>query len=118
MKLRDLVEPAAPGAGPVRWLVLESRLLDGERVVLVLDKRDLPAARQAHPDLVCYCLPELEELDRHHGGPDDAALVRTIHQLKRQFRGWIVPADSPRGRWLAARTERNGHGTSSDTSRR
>lgn len=110
MKLRDLVEdpcradaatsaPAKPPrpAGPpgVKWIVVESRLLDGEQVLVVFEKKHLKEARKAHPGKVIYFPPEIEELRRHKDVPDYARFLKSVHLVKKKFGGWIVPSDSP-----------------------
>ena len=74
MKMGDLVDrvkggpstpPVAPSAtvsvpqGP-KWLLLDSKLLDGEHVLIVFEKRWLTEARQAYPGTVIYFSPEVK----------------------------------------------------------
>jgi hypothetical protein len=82
------------GAPGVRWLVLESRLLDDEPFLVVFEKRHLKEARKAHPGKVIYFPPEIDELHRHKDAPDYAQFLKTIHLVKKKFGGWIVPSDS------------------------
>lgn len=84
-----------PGPPGVRWLVLESRLLDGEQILVVFEKKHLKDARKAHPGKVIYFPPEIEELGRHKDAPDYPEFLKSIHRVKKQFGGWIVPSDSP-----------------------
>ncbi len=123
MKLRDLAQgttsaeksaAAAPAttperaardsssAGPpgVRWLVLESRLLDDEPFLVVFEKQHLKEARKAHPGKVIYFPPEIDELRRHKDAPDYPQFLKTIHLVKKKFGGWIAPSDSPLARRL------------------
>ena len=113
MHLRDLVkeesrpEPTRPvkereAAGPpgptgVPWVVVASRLLDGEQVLVVFEKKHLKEAEREHPDKVIYFPPEIEELRRHKGSPDFPQLLRTIHLVKKRLGGWVVPTDAPKG---------------------
>ena len=87
-------------AGPpgVRWLVLESRLLDDEQILVVFEKKHLKEARKAHPGKVIYFPPEIEELRQHKDAPDYAQFLKSIHLVKKKFGGWIVPSDSPLAR--------------------
>lgn len=84
-------------AGPpgVRWLVLESRLLDDEQILVVFEKKHLKEARKAHPGKVIYFPPEIEDLRRHKDAPDYAKSLKSIHMVKKQFGGWIVPSGLP-----------------------
>lgn len=121
MKLRDLAEgtvsaeqpaPTTPAptavpqpgpkgssswpAGPpgVRWLVLESRLLDDEPFLVVFDKTHLKDARKAHPSKVIYFPPEIEELRPHKDVPDYAEFLTLVHLVKKKFGAWIVPSEA------------------------
>lgn len=109
-------EPTATGswpAGPpgVRWLVLESRLLDDEQILVVFEKKHLKDARKAHPGKVIYFPPEIEELRRHKDAPDYAQFLKSIHLIKKKFGGWIVPSDSPLARRLDPPEGGDSHGT-------
>lgn len=83
------VQPGLPDLGGVKWLVIESALLDGEHVVIVLEKRWLKEARQANPGRVLYFPPEIRELRRFQDDPD---AIKAIHRIKRHFGAWIVPS--------------------------
>jgi len=87
--------PAQQEDGGRRWFVIESALLGGEWIVLVLHKKDRKAAREAHPDKVLYFPPEIEDLEQSSAG--DPEFIRQAHMLKKEFNGWIVP----RGQWKA-----------------
>ena len=101
MKMGDLVdritgghlgEPARPAAlAPVerKWLLLDSQLLEGERILLVFEKRWLAEARQAYPATVIYFPPEVEELKRVKDAPDT---IKFLHRIKKEFGAWIVPS--------------------------
>ena len=109
-------EPTATGswpAGPpgVRWLVLESRLLDDEQILVVFEKKHLKEARKAHPGKVIYFPPEVEELRRHKDAPDYAQFLKSIHLVKKKFGGWIVPSDSPLAGRLDPPKGGDNHGT-------
>ena len=82
---------------PVPWVVVASRLLDGEQVLVVFEKKHLKEAEDAHPDKVIYFPPEIDELRRHKGTPDFPQLLRTVHLVKKKLGGWVVPSDSPKG---------------------
>lgn len=117
MDLKDLADPIritddptdqAPGSdrvprpdgGDDRWTVIRSKLLNGEEILFVNDKKDLKAARHAHPGKVVYLPPETEELWGDRNRPDFATLVGAIHLVKKTFTGWIVPGGVSRfGSW-------------------
>jgi len=77
----------------MKWIVIESKLLDDEHVVVVFEKRWLKEARQAHPGKVVYFPPEVDELARFK---DDPAAIKLLHRIKKKFGGWIVPSTSPK----------------------
>jgi hypothetical protein len=83
-----------------KWVVIESRLLDGEEVVLVMEKKYLKEAQAAHPDKVLYFPPEVREL---YPNRDNREFIRTAHSAKKEFGGWVVPKDSPIARELNSR---------------
>lgn len=72
-----------------KWLLLNSKLLDGERILLLFEKRWLTEARQAYPGTVIYFPPEVEELKRVKDAPDT---IKFLHQIKKEFGAWIVPS--------------------------
>jgi len=78
--------------GP-KWLLLDSKLLDGEHVLVVFEKRWLTEARQAYPGTVIYFPPEVEELKRIKDAPDT---IKFLHQIKKEFGAWIVPSNRER----------------------
>jgi len=89
---------AAPKAIPdPKWLIVKSRLLDGEQILVVFEKKHLKEAENAHPDKVIYFPPEIEELRRHRGTPDFPQLLRTVHLVKKRLGGWVVPSGAARG---------------------
>ena len=84
---------AGPGAPQgLKWLLLDSKLLDGEHVLVVFEKRWLTEARQAHPGTVIYFPPEIEELKRVKDAPDT---IKFLHRIKKEFGAWIVPSNRP-----------------------
>jgi hypothetical protein len=91
----DGKETASAAPQVIKWVVIKSRLLDGQQVLLVLQKKHLKEARQEHPDKVIYFPPEIKELGRHRGVPGYEDLLRKVHLVKKEFGGWIVPSDSP-----------------------
>lgn len=80
--------------GSATWVVLQSGLLQEELLVLVFDKKDLRDARREHPEKAIYFPPEIEELYQHK---DDKKFIRTMHKLKKRFRGWVVPSKPDSG---------------------
>ena len=107
MKMGDLVDrvkggPSTPSVAPsaaasvpqgLKWLLLDSKLLDGEHVLIVLEKRWLTEARQAYPGKVIYFPPEVEELKRIKDHPET---IKFLHQIKKEFGAWIVPSNRER----------------------
>jgi len=77
----------------LKWLLLDSKLLDGEHVLIVFEKRWLTEARQAYPGTVIYFPPEVEELKRIKDAPDT---VKFLHRIKKEFGAWIVPSNRER----------------------
>lgn len=92
---KPLVAPSATASVPqgLKWLLLDSKLLDGEHVLVVFEKRWLTEARQAYPGKVIYFPPEIEELKRVKDAPDT---IKFLHQIKKEFGAWIVPSNRER----------------------
>ena len=107
MKMTDLADqaqgpsqggPSKPSAAPQgrKWLLLDSKLLDGERILLLFEKQHLTEARQAYPGTVIYFPPEVEELQHVKDAPDT---IKFLHRIKKEFGAWIVPLNpKPAGR--------------------
>jgi len=76
------------------WYVIESRLLDGEQILLVTKKKYLKQARKEHPDKVIYFPPEIHELYKHK---DQKEFIKKVHLAKKEFKGWIVPSKNEQG---------------------
>ena len=104
MRMSDLVdrimnrvggEPSKLAVMPAdrKWLLLDSKLLEGERILLVFEKRWLTEARQAYPGKVIYFPPEVEELKRIKDHPET---IKFLHQIKKEFGAWIVPSNRER----------------------
>jgi hypothetical protein len=117
MYLRDLVkeqkrpEPTARAAQDPRWLVVRSRLLDGERILIVFEKNHLKEARNAHPGKVVYFPPEIDELRRNKSAPGFPQFLRSVHLVKKTFGGWVVPSTTQKGgdgRGTTTRRKRTG----------
>ena len=75
-----------------KWVVIESRLLSGEQILLVLEKKHLKEARVAHPDKVIYFPPEVDELRREMDAPDFSQFLKSMHLVKKTFSGWVCPS--------------------------
>jgi len=91
-------EPSKPPVAPDgrKWLLLDSKLLEGEHILLVFEKRWLKEARLAHPGTVIYFPPEVEELKRVKDAP---GVLKLLHRIKKEFGAWIVPLNpKPAGR--------------------
>ena len=106
MKMGDLADQASAPASvsakdsatpalwrDLKWLLLDSKLLDGEHVLVVFEKRWLTEARRAHPGTVIYFPPEIEELKRVKDAPDT---IKFLHRIKKEFGAWIVPSNLER----------------------
>ena len=100
MRMSDLVdrimnrvggEPSKVAVMPAdrKWLLLDSKLLEGEHILIVFEKRWLAEARQAYPGKVIYFPPEVEELKRVKDAPDT---LKFLHRIKKEFGAWIVPS--------------------------
>lgn len=98
MDIRNLMNKAraatvkpVPAAGPkhLKWVLLESLLLEGEKILLVFEKCDLKEARAVYPDVTIYFPPEVEALFPFKGDED---LLRTVNTIKKRFKGWVVPS--------------------------
>ena len=91
-RARETVNPAEPvtgQTGKIKWVLLESLLLDKEQILLVMDTSDLKEARKAYPHTVIYFPPEVQEL---YPFRNDGELMRKVHEIKKRFRGWVVPS--------------------------
>jgi len=75
-----------------KWVVIESRLLDGEQILLVLEKKHLKDARVAHPDKVIYFPPEIDELRHEIDAPNFRQFLKAMHMVKKTFCGWVCPS--------------------------
>jgi hypothetical protein len=87
--LGESSELGAEAPADRKWLLLESKLLEGEHVLLLFEKRWLTEARQTHPGTVIYFPPEVEELKRVKDAPDT---LKVLHRIKKEFGAWIVPS--------------------------
>jgi len=87
--------PWPPVPEGIKWIVIESRFLDGEQVLLVMQKKYLKEARKEHPGKVIYFPPEIEELKRHKDMPEYEDYLKKVHMVKKKFDAWIVPSNSP-----------------------
>ena len=90
MQLRDL-EGQKNGPGKIQeveYLLIESKVLDGEKILLAFEKKCLKKLREKFPGIVIYFPPEIDELYKHKGDIDS---IRKIHLAKKEFNGWIVP---------------------------
>jgi len=72
-----------------KWVVVESRALGGERVLVIVDREFEEEARATHPDLVVYLGSEARALFDKGATPPMTA--RRIHKIKKVFDGVIVP---------------------------
>lgn len=96
-RAREEVKPADPvqaESSEIKWVLLESLLLEKEQILLVMDTADLKEARQAYPETVIYFPPEVQELYPHK---DDEDLIRTVNTIKKHFKGWVVPSGRKEG---------------------
>ena len=103
MDLRDIEEVAdgRPDTTPSTChsppgcvgVLIRSKLLDGEIIVLALKKKALKRIKQNYPDLVIYFPPEVEELSKDMNNEDS---IKQVHMVKKTMRGWIVPSKGER----------------------
>jgi hypothetical protein len=71
-----------------RVVVQTGEVLDNEVVVVALE-RNFKDHRAAHPGKVLYAWPELPIVkDLRENAPE---VLRQVHELKREFDGWIDP---------------------------
>jgi len=87
---RASTPPAVAPSQARKWLLLDSKLLDGERILLIFEKRWLAEARRAYPGTVIYFPLEVEELKRVKDAPDT---LKFLHRIKKAFGAWIVPSN-------------------------
>jgi hypothetical protein len=98
MKLRDLenieTKPGNENPQNLEYVLIESRLLDGEKILLAFEKKSLKKLREQFPNIVIYFPPEIKELYKHK---DDKEFIKKIHLVKKEFKGWIVPSTNSKG---------------------
>lgn len=68
------------------YLIIESRLLDGECLVFCKEKSALAEVRKKYPDYAVYFQPEIEALAQIK----NRAEIKKLHLIKKLFRGWII----------------------------
>ncbi len=78
----------------MKWLIVESRLLDNEQILVVFEKKHLKEARRAYPSMAIYFPPEIEEIRRYKDTPDYPQVLKRVHLVKKEFGGWIIPSTS------------------------
>lgn len=88
MLLRHLEDPKDDLPKVIEFAVLESRLLNGERILLAFEKKFLQKLKRDFPGVVIYFPPEIDELYKHK---NDKEFVKLVHFAKKEFEGWIVP---------------------------
>lgn len=71
-----------------KFAVIESDLLDGERILLVSEKKYYKEAREKYPDMTMYFPPEIERL---YEEKNDHNAILAAHAIKKNFAGWIHP---------------------------
>ena len=109
MKLRSMKSVKSIGPGiqkdisdkaadePVQnkdYYLIESKLLNGETIILCKVKSALPYVKKEFPGTVIYFPPEIYELCRLK---DDHDAIKKIHLVKKKFGGWIVPTNNSKG---------------------
>ncbi len=78
----------------LEYVLIESNLLDGEKILLAFEKKSLKKLKRQFPDIVIYFPPEINELYQHK---DDKEFIKKIHLVKKEFNGWIVPSKNSKG---------------------
>ena len=91
MLLKHLEDPKDELPKVIECAVLESRVLNGEKILLVFEKKFLQKLQRQFPGVVIYFPPEINELYKHK---DDKDFVKLVHFAKKEFEGWIVPEDN------------------------
>ena len=96
MQLRDLQadkeeakEAKIEDCKILAYVLLESKFLGGERLILSFEKKLLEKLQAEFPDIVIYFPPEINELYKHKG---DKEFIKKIHLTKKKFKGWVVPS--------------------------
>ena len=100
--------PETAGVDDIKWYVIRSGVLN-DRFVLCMRKSLYREVTERFPDTVIYFLPEMEELLSLQDGLTQGQwcnLVREVHLVKKTFRGWVVPKDSPYMRELRQEVRR------------
>ena len=89
----EIGKPAPPKEdySDCKWVVIGSRVLGGEQIVLVFEKQFLKESRRENPGMTIYLPKEITELGAYKDDPD---FIRRVHAAKREFCGWIIPEDS------------------------
>ncbi len=88
MRLRNLEKYMTDKPRVLSYLLLESKVLDGEMIILAFNKKLLKELRAKYPGIVIYFPPEIEELYQHR---DDPEFIRKAHLVKKNFRVWVIP---------------------------
>ena len=88
MRLRHLEKYLTDEHPALSYLLLESKVLDGEMIILAFNKKLLKELRARYPGIVIYFPPEIEELYQHR---DDPEFIRKAHLVKKHFKAWVIP---------------------------
>jgi len=75
----------------IEYVTMKCKKLRNEVVIILINKSNWRRIQKDNPDKVLYFPEEIEKLKEFQ---DDAKTLRMIHQVKKEFRGWIIPADS------------------------
>ncbi len=75
-----------PGDAP--WYLVESDILQGEKIVLVIAREHLDAAREHNQGRVLYSGREIETI---YPFKEDIEFILAVHRIKKAFGGWIRP---------------------------
>jgi hypothetical protein len=92
MKLENLIkQKQQQKTDELKWVIFESKKLKTQ-ICLLTDKKYLKEARLLQPNLVIYFKPEIEELwNAWVSENQNDEIIKTIHNIKKIFNGWLLP---------------------------
>jgi len=75
----------------IEYVTMKCKKLRNEVIIILINKSNWRRIQKDNLDKVLYFPEEIEKLKEFQ---DDAKTLRMIHRVKKEFRGWIIPADS------------------------
>ena len=99
MNLKDLEHTDQKTSGvqhpqELDYILIRSRLLDGERIVMVFEEKVLREIREEFPDIAVYTPSEVKDLYKYR---DDSEFIKRVHLVKKGVDGQIVPSKGKGG---------------------